>query len=181
MHRIWDYIKSPSKTIKAIFHLSNVVLMKKKCYKEWIATLPGEQIVVDGTIGEGQGSDVGLLKVLERSLRLRATAPQLFPLPSSFGKAPTPEGVVFTSKFSFTTLTTNALEKPLPGEIIKARLLTQIVYREKGKRLEAQEVLSDVIDPGNRFCSERRVVPFRCLCRRNSHVQLKASRNSKTQ
>ena len=93
-HPHWGYIRYPKCVIKAVFHLSAPELMAKAKYKRWAASLSGEQIFVDSTIGEGIGLDVGLSKVLDRGIRLRAVVEKHFPLPVSFSNPPNSNGIV---------------------------------------------------------------------------------------
>eukprot|EP00210_Caulerpa_lentillifera_P003294 g3145.t1 len=82
-HPLWGYIRYPQKKIKAIFHLSSPELIQTALYRKWMLSLDANHIVVDPTFGQREGLDIGLIKVLDRSLRLRVITQNHFPLPFS--------------------------------------------------------------------------------------------------
>lgn len=64
-----------------IIHLSATEIIETTEYKEWLNTLPGEQMVCLSTYGEGDGYDIGFVQMLDRSVRLNKVNSLMFPLP----------------------------------------------------------------------------------------------------
>ena len=152
-HPHWGYIRYPKRVIKAVFHLSAPELMATAKYKRWAASLSGEQIFVDGTIGEGIGLDVGFSKVLDRGIRLRAVMEKHFPLPVSFANPPNRNGIVFPGKITYCQPLSHSnclLENGdgLASESMTTYLLTQIRYETRGERLQKIASPIDSVDPG---------------------------------
>lgn len=148
-HPLWSYLRYPQKRIKTVFHLSTDDLMKTALYKKWMLSLDGKHVVMDEGKGEDNGLEAGLIKVLDRSLRLRVIAQNYFPLP-----------------FNPIKREEQNLEPQGPKEsgslISRASLLTQVVLSDNKSEVQVLDSPVELIFP-EAFISD--------LLRFNAHLR----------